>query len=475
MDIAPATLDLVFGPDSIGITAENRAKTSSRMFVQSQDELAVDSSEATGRHLSAWEAFNAFGFEKLLEAITHSSAILVTDFRRPASVLQSQREQLGLSVIDLARELRLTPKDIRNAENSKIRTPIRQLERIARALGLNEFKLNNTTVESGDHQLAIRLRTLIDSKHPEFAAKTVMMLDEAAWVTARQAELQSWLFGENSPHLIKNFETDSRYGDSLHPAWWYGYRLAEATRKRIGLSSDQPIYSLKTLVEELLGVPLIQARLPKKIAGATISNGKSRGIIVNIEGENSNVWARRVTVAHELGHLLWDPDQNLSKLRVDLYRDIEQHSSNLHDHVEARANAFAVELLLPQKVAASRYRNSNDLNTTMREIMVEYGISFTSARFQVWNSLERKIPLTDIFTTNTHPTDDWIGRESYSLDLFKPESVPETRRGYFAGLVAAAQQQGLISIDSAASYLGCTIGEYTRSVSVIRGLYPLTL
>ena len=60
-------LDLVFGPESAGKTARERAQTSTRLFVRSQVQLAEDSPEAKGHRLSAWEALQTFGLPKLLK------------------------------------------------------------------------------------------------------------------------------------------------------------------------------------------------------------------------------------------------------------------------------------------------------------------------------------------------------------------------------------------------------------------------
>jgi len=473
MVVTSAELDFVFGPQSQGETAEERAKSSARSFVVSQDELAIFKEGATGRQLSAWETLVAFGFEKLREASEHTSAILVTDFRRPAFVLRERREQLGLTITDIARKIGVDADIIRRAEDVRTRTPIRVLERIARALGLEETKLVDAKELSGDVGLAVRLRRL-KSDWPEFTANAVLTFDEAAWVIAKQDTLRSWLEQTRPRAAQLGFETDSRYGDADYPAWWHGYRLAAATREKLGLTPNSPIPSLRTLVEDQLKIPLVQVRLPRSIAGATIANGNSRGVVVNIEGENQNVWVRRTTIAHELGHLLWDPDPSLSKLRVDLYQDFEAHLFDVTDHVEARANAFAVEFLAPQVAVRQLYEDAADKSQVARQVMERFGISFTSAKFQIWNSLERRISFNDLRTDDTHPTDEWVGRESYALDFFKPESVPESRRGYFSGLVAAVEQKGLITADSAASYLGCTIQEYRAHVGLMRQLYEVS-
>jgi Zn-dependent peptidase ImmA (M78 family) len=116
------------------------------------------------------------------------------------------------------------------------------------------------------------------------------------------------------------------------------------------MDQEQAIESLKTLLEEQLKIPVVQQALHERFAGATEANGNSRGIVVNERGHNANVWVRRMTLAHELGHLLWDPDTRLNQLTVDEYAGLEAayHTGRGRaDVVEMRANAFAVALLAP--------------------------------------------------------------------------------------------------------------------------------
>ncbi len=74
---------------------------------------------------------------------------------------------------------------------------------------------------------------------------------------------------------------------------------------------------MRELVEHRLGIPIIQVKLPPAIAGATISSHGQRGIVLNVRGVNTNVWIRRTTLAHELAHILFDPDAKLESVRVD--------------------------------------------------------------------------------------------------------------------------------------------------------------
>jgi hypothetical protein len=203
-----------------------------------------------------------------------------------------------------------------------------------------------------------------------------------------------------------------------------------------------------------------------------VAVGAVRGIAVNVSGLNKNDWVRRATIAHELGHLLWDPDQSLKSLVVDTFGDIEDQPPQLKlDPVEARANAFAIEFLAPQQHALEIFHSSKDKEAGIRDVMVHFGVSFTSAKFQIWNALERSISLDSFAVRDVEPTDEWKGRESFTNDYFIPRDVPISRRGYFAWYVVAAMRKGLISADSAASFLGCSEEELVADAEHIASFF----
>ena len=469
MNLTKEALLRVFGEDSSGTTPEECALRSNRKFVRSQDHLALATEQAKGRRLTAWQALDAFGFGKLSEALEYGSAVIVADPREPAATIRKRREILGISVRDVARAASISKSVAEKAEDPKEHISIQALEKIAQVLALDEARLS-TKAEADDEGLAIRLRQFKNAR-PEFTPSAVLAFAEAAWVTKKQAVLATWL-GKSSNLAKLGFETDSRYASHGYPAWQYGYDLAHSTRKNLGLKETDQIPSLRELVETVLKIPLIHLSLPRQFAGATISVGNVRGIAVNIEGLNQNVWVRRATIAHELGHLLWDPDQHLRSLLVDTFADLQDQPPQLkHDVVEARANAFAIELLAPREGALEIYNSHGGSEAGLRAVMEFFGVSFTSAKFQLWNALERKSTLDSFVVNDVEPTDDWKGRESFTNDFFKPKEVPLSRRGLFAWYVIEAMRQKLISIDSAASYLCCSQEELRINEQLIRDIY----
>jgi Zn-dependent peptidase ImmA (M78 family)/transcriptional regulator with XRE-family HTH domain len=399
----------------------------------------------------------------------YGSAVLVTDPREPAATIRGRREILELEPNDFARAAGVALKKVQAAENPNTTSPIQDLEQIASALGLDEYQISAKRATDGDEGVPLRLRQIKRSRR-DFSPAVVLKFCEAAWVTNRQALLSDWL-GESGRLATLGFEPDSRYGDRAYPAWQFGYDLALATRKLLHFSENQPVY-LRELVENRLRVPLIHLSLPQEIAGATVANGNARGIVVNTEGSNSNIWVNRATIAHELGHLLWDPDQSLKSLLVDTFTDVDEPVHIKHDPVEARANAFAIEFLAPRAPALEIFRGFPDKKAGLRAVMEHFGVSFTSARYQIWNALDRRVPLETFAVDNTDPTEDWEGKERLAVDFFKPSTVPESRRGYFAALVVRALKTNLISTDSAAMFLKCSKAEIGEAVTFIEQVYP---
>jgi Zn-dependent peptidase ImmA (M78 family) len=468
MTITKQRLERVFGVSAE--TADDSARRSNQVFFRSQDHLAPARQGATGRRLTAWEALQYFGFEKLEEAFDFGSAVIVSNPAEPAETLRKRRELLALERRDVARAAKVQEGEIEIAEDPKRTSSIHLLERIAQALALDESRISAQTEVPYDEPLAIRLRQISNTR-PEFTPNVVLAFSEAAWAARRQSLLSEWLNGSWSFAKL-GFEADSRYGDRTYPAWKFGYELARATRKLLEIEPGAPIESLRDVVETKLRIPLIHLSLPSPFAGATIAFGSQRAIALNTIGPNTNVWVRRSTIAHEMGHLLWDPDQKLECLRVDTYTDLEEQPQKAGlDPVEARANAFAIELLAPQDFAFEIFRSHTDKRIGLRTVMEHFGVSFISARYQIRNALQGTEELGSLRVEIVEPTDDWKGRESFTNDFFRRESVPLSRRGQFAWLVVQAIKRNLISINSGAAFLGCGEEELNANLGGIESIF----
>ncbi|WP_315770639.1 XRE family transcriptional regulator [Bradyrhizobium sp. SZCCHNR1083] len=465
MTRTPKELERVFGKSSKGATEEERAATSEKLFVRSQVQIAEDSESAKGHRLSAQEALRLFGFDLLARVAEEGSAPLVTKPSEPAATLMARRVAFGLTPAQVARKAGISEMQVQRAELTGSLSPIRDLERIAQALALNELTLGYESGARGNEALGVRLREFAELKDTRrFSPSDVMALAEAAWVIRTQSDL-SRLLGKRASLPDIGFKPDNNYA---FPAYERGYKLAEATRMLLNIGLNEPILSIKSLVEETLSIPVIQQALAPKFAGATMADRSDRGIVVNEAGQNSNVWVRRMTMAHELGHLLWDPDTRLDTLKVDKYDDVEARyfKASTRDPVEIRTNAFAISFLAPPGAVRSIVAGRRDLVDALGEVMTTFGVGATAAKFHVGNVCNVDTSRVSVAYL-PKAEDDWIGRENLTVDWFPLKSTPISRRGRFALLVARSFQNRLISADTAAMHLHCTANEFLASVDAI--------
>ena len=462
LNIPPYTWDIAFGAQD-DRSLEDRARNSDRIFVRSLDHLAFDSAHATGQKLTAYEALRHFGKEKIAEVLEYGTAILVSDSdhptTQPGSRIRSRRTSLRLSPSDLASKLGISGQDITALESGSTRLPARTLTKICSALALDEYRIGLEDPSSENHALGVRFRKLQtdpDSEGTRLTKSSTLSLLEDAWVISKQDALRHAL-GQGSS-FRSHFTPNPDYGHAQYPAWRIGYELASKTRQILGLHPEAPITNLRSLIEDDLSIPLIQDKLPRNIAGATLQSGDARGIVINIAGKYFNTWSSRLTVAHELGHLLWDPDESLDSLIVDTRDQLNAPPWEAKSYVEQRANAFAVEFLAPRAAITGRL-DTHSPPGDIYDLMVEFGISFTAARYHIWNATHRVWDLEDITTREIEPTEDWEGREQF-LVTYIPSNPLEAanfrvnRRGKFLCYVVDAQREKVISDDTAALYLG---------------------
>jgi Zn-dependent peptidase ImmA (M78 family) len=447
---SPSDLESVFGAGSSGNTPEERAKTSKTSFVRSQLQLAFDSPDAKGRKLSAQEALRVFGWEILRTVGREESAPLLQSSKEPSRTLKRRRIELGLGADVVSKKAAVSQEQLLLAETPGHVSSIRVLEAVGQAIALDERRLGFQPNAGADNELGVRLREMsVQGDAGGFSQSTVLQLTEAAWVVSRQHELQMQLGIQNADSVLLP-EHDSRYS---YPTYEIGYQLARRTRAILRLDDSQPIESVREVVERRFGIPLIQEQINQQFAGATIANGEARGIVVNEQGLNRNVWVRRMTLCHELGHLLWDPDESLDRLRVDDYDHLEQNERIVkRDPAEIRANAFAIAFLAPPTAVDRITRQSSSAQQAVVEVMKHFGISATAARYHVGNVSNQSIPL-DWHATQIEPDQKWIVSENLTVDFFPIQQTPISRRGMFAWYVAKLCDEGAISVDTAAMYL----------------------
>jgi Zn-dependent peptidase ImmA (M78 family) len=456
-------VERVFGP-GFGTDAEAGARASKRVYVRSIDQLVEFRDGAKGRRLTALEALRAYGIGALAEVAAEGSALLAPSGATVGRTLRARRAQLALEVRHVASVADLPVEVVEAAEQSR-KLPIRQYERVARALGLDERYISVREEPEGNERVAVRLRVIGDTR-PALRGGTVAALADAAWVAMTQVRLEDELGLRAAPTGITH---SLNYGTPDFPAYAWGYRLAADARQKLDLE-NRPIPSVRALAEERLNLPIIQAELGERIAGVTLEVGNRRAIVVNLSGKNRHVYVRRSTVAHELGHLLYDSPRYLNDLRVDEYADLERRAEELRDPVEQRANAFAVEFLAPQVAAVEHYHQSQ--GDRLGEVMDLFGLSFTAARYQIWNGVDRRIPLDSLVSDRVAATPAFEAAETFTIDYHPIRGIAPARAGRFSAVVVRAAEEGSISWDTAAEWLEVPEQNVKRGAAGVRSLYP---
>lgn len=134
-------LTAIFGENSVGDTPEERARTSTKKWVRSTDQLAEWTSGATGIALTSEEAFQIFGILKLVEANDYGSAIITVSTEEPGCSFRKRRERMGLTIEEVAKRAGLTSEEVRLVEVTERRFPVEMLAHIARVLNIDPRRM----------------------------------------------------------------------------------------------------------------------------------------------------------------------------------------------------------------------------------------------------------------------------------------------------------------------------------------------
>lgn len=167
--------------------------------------------------------------------------------------------------------------------------------------------------------------------------------------------------------------------------WLHGQQVARWLRERLEFDARDVVDPEKVLEE--LGVQVVDVDLDSKI-DALSAWGPRHGpsVLINASLRKSGLRARRrVTLAHELGHLLFDRDGALPVAEV--------LSGERYDSTEARVRAFAVEFLLLQRTAYEEYvADQENPKAVVERLTRRYGVSGEVAAWQIRNFGEELSP-----------------------------------------------------------------------------------
>lgn len=364
--------------------------------------------------------------------------------------LREVRDQLvGMDRDFVARASRIGVSRLEAIECGDVAPTIDELERLALLYGVDAETLEDEPIQlSYGDGVAFLTRT---SEFREIGDAVRAKIIAVANAARDLGELERLL-----GHTISRWERFKqelprlkRPRDVKAPAFRQGAHYASQLRASVGIGSE-PIASLQKIVREWFpSIVVLHARLgaqgPAGLAFADAMRGPT--IVLNIEGKNENACVRRVSLAHEICHLMVDWNQREPLATISGYLDDSTFE------MEQRANAFAIRLLCPESVISGI--EAEDREGLLKKLSA-YGLPYAAVRLYLKNQTGRDL--------GGHPSardlalldyGRWAAAEQDAeLDHFVMPEVPHERRTDIARSSAEAFSLGLLTRSAFAGFLG---------------------
>jgi Zn-dependent peptidase ImmA (M78 family) len=357
--------------------------------------------------------------------------------------LKSAREAALLGSQDLARLTGFSQSDLERWEADGVATGER-MERCALAFGVRVRDLLRGEGQRAD--LAMLFKLSASSSSPETARAQLLELEAGLGLGTFSramfdlADLVG-LKGERQPPLPDLSEAYANRPQNSNPS----EHLAQAARRALGLGNISPIQSMRAVFEQLQ-VPLFfadQDEVDRRVNGVSLVHPMA-GVLINpLWGRP---WVTRMTLAHELGHLLFHLERGFSISPAG-------HAWVLRDGhatVERESDAFAASFLAPAFAVQDLLQNVPPASAEAIAAVVE--------RFGVGREVAVS-RIVDTFRLTSSARDELLsGRPakwetSFEEDVVRDEELG-IRRGVLRTATFEALTQGRISATRARSILG---------------------
>lgn len=302
--------------------------------------------------------------------------------------------------------------------------------------------------------------TLLRAQAEVLGSVSRFAIAESMTVARRARELQRELgLPDRWSDTARRFRDDA---DDSGPA--VGERLANVVRERLLLGGG-PIPSMSKLVENA-GVLVLWEDLPPHIDALALAGDEVGGVIVaNALGPRmANAFLRRVTLAHELCHLLFDR----SRMRhVDHFCDPKRSRRGPDvEPIEARARAFTMYFLAPREAAIAAWTEAPPSEEKrVRYVMERFGTGYEATRHHLHflGILHRH---DEIEQVEPEPPLDWDradpGAPTHLERKALDAGVSKVRAGAFFAVVWRAYRDGVFSDSAARDELRITAAQWQQ-------------
>ena len=238
--------------------------------------------------------------------------------------------------------------------------------------------------------------------------------------------------------------------DYRHPMHGAPDALALSVREKLGLG-DGPIASMQEEVLEPLDVLVLTEKLAPSIDAFSCATAATGAVIVlNVDGHHARTaFGRRVTLAHELCHVLFDRSRMRTVSRFCRISIEKAHPKKRHEfyEIERRARAFAVSLLAPLGSVKRAWLQmaGNPLHVRVRGLMETFGLGYEAMRSQLHNAGVLSLG-EDILGVPVKVPPQWEQqdalplRANVALQVIRPQ-----RRGPLLDRLVEASSRGLLT------------------------------
>lgn len=248
-------------------------------------------------------------------------------------LIRRTRELAELTTEVLAQRARVDSRELAKLERGEpANLSTVDIAELARELGVDDMDWYGGR-DTAPTRLLFRRQGM-----PDFYADDLPLLDEALR-QARAVAAVDAILGTSS--LRPRFQ-DEPLPPNLKP-FDHGYALAIRVRAVLG-QPTQPLGDMQLLIEDRFGVPVLDRALRKQeIFAFTVKERTGLAAVVFNTEAAARPLRRRVDLAHELAHVLFDAPRD----SADCFVDRIEPDPRDDESPEQRARAFAAELLLP--------------------------------------------------------------------------------------------------------------------------------
>ena len=271
-------------------------------------------------------------------------------YRKIGHQIKRTRENLGLSQIELAKKIGYqSPGTISHFESGLRKINLMDLQKIANTLGVSiDFLLGSESPNNLMQQFQLRASNVRPS--------------------AREDVVEFLVFVHSNSNKPKKLAFDAK---DLEPE-------IAADKLLDFVKVDAPPISPLDMTKEL-GIPVFDWDFPDEVSGIFVIENKQVSIGINRNHPNVR---QRFTIAHELGHYVYQEDN-------ELFLDFNEYDIPIHVYdeenqkLETKANRFAANLLMPKGWVKKDFAKYGEVG--LSQIARKYIVSEQAMWFRLLN------------------------------------------------------------------------------------------